>query len=104
MAHGSQRDYISGATVKLTASITHPVTGAPVDPPGGVTLVALKVGTTPVTLPGTVAFTLVTPGEYVLSLATTGYAPGGYTWRAQAEDANGDVALSEDTFVLRAPA
>lgn len=97
----SDRDYISGATVKLTAAIRDPATRAPLDPPGGVHLAALVLGSTTLTLPATTDFTKITPGEYVLSLSTTGFAAGAYTWRARAVDANGDVALAEDTFVVR---
>lgn len=97
----SNRDYISGATVKLTAAIRNPLTRAPEDPPGGVHLDALVLGGTTLPLPTTVTFTKITPGEYVLSLDTTGYAAGAYTWRARALDANNDVALAEDTFVVR---
>ncbi len=100
----SDRDYISGATIKLTAVISDPVTRAPVDPPGGVDLDALVLAGTDLTLPPDVAFTMVTPGEYVFSLDTVGFAAGAYTWRAKATDVNDDVALSEDTFVIRAAA
>lgn len=100
----NDRDYIVGSTVKLVCGITEPLTRAPIDPPGGVALVALVLSTSSVALPTTVVFTKVTPGEYVLSLQTVGFLPGVYTWRARATDANGDVALSEDTFVLRSAA
>lgn len=97
----NDRDYIAGATIKLIVAIRDPETGAPLDPPGGVTLDGLVLGTVAVTLPSEVEFTLRTPGEYVLPLQTAGFVPGTYTWRAKAVDENDDVALSEDTFVVR---
>lgn len=100
----NDRNYIVGATVKLVVGITDPFDRSPVDPPGGVTLVGLILAGTNMTLPGDVTFDKITPGEYRLSLQTTGFAPGSYIWRAAATDTNGDVALSEDNFVLRAAA
>jgi hypothetical protein len=98
----SDRDYISGATVKLTAAIRDPLTRAPKDPPGGVFLDALVLAGEAQTLPDPATFTKITPGEYVFALDTVGFVPGAYTWRAKAIDENGDVALAEDTFVVRA--
>lgn len=103
MATTNDRDYIVGSTVVLKVSTRDPATRAPLDP-SAVTLVALVHNAAPVTLPSVVAFAKITPGEYRLSLATGALAPGLYTWRAQATDSAGDVALSEDTFVLRPPA
>lgn len=104
MATLNDRDYIIGSTIVLRVSTRDPSTRVAVDPSGGVNLVALIEGTTHLALPTVVAFTKVTPGEYSLSLQTTSLAPGLHTWRAQAVDSAGDVALSEDTFVLRSPA
>lgn len=103
MATLNDRDYIIGSTIVLRVSTRDPRTRSPVDPEA-VTLVALVAGGAGLTLPATVAFIKVTPGEYALSLDTDDLSPGLHTWRAEAVDANGDVALSEDTFVLRAPA
>jgi hypothetical protein len=102
MASTNDRDYIVGSTVHLKVSTRDPVTRAPLDPPTPPTLDDLDLVGAEVTLPTTVLFAQVTPGEYVLALQTVGFAPGLYTWRARATDAAGDVALSEDTFVLRA--
>jgi hypothetical protein len=104
MATLNDRDYIVGSTVKLLVGTRDPATRSPLDPPTPPVLDHLSRGGTAVTLPGTTTFTLITPGFYELSLQTTGYTPGVYVWRARATDANGDVALSEDQFVLRAPA
>lgn len=100
----NDRDYIVGSTVHLKAVTRDPETRAPSDPPSPPVLDDLNLGVTNVPLPAQVAFTKVTPGEYRYSLQTEGFAPGAYTWRAKATDANGDIALSEDTFVLRARA
>lgn len=102
MATINDRDYLVGSTVRLKVSVREPGGGAPLDPPTPPTLVHLVSAGVALALPTTVAFTKVTPGQYVLSLQTVGYAPGVYSWRAQAVDANSDVALSEDAFVLRA--
>lgn len=103
MATLNDRDYIIGSTIVLRVSTRDPRSRAAVDPVS-VNLVALTAGDVHLTLPSTVAFTRVTPGEYALSLATGSLAPGLHTWRAEAVDAAGDVALSEDTFALRPPA
>lgn len=97
----NDRDYLVGSTVHLRVRTTHPETRAPLDPPSPPVLDDLNLGTTAVPLPATVAFTKITPGEYRLSLQTASLAPGVYTWRAKAVDAQGDIALSEDQFVLR---
>lgn len=102
MASTNDRDYLVGATVILKVGTRDPESRAPLDPPTPPALDALFQGPTPVTLPDPALFTLVTPGEYRFSLDTTGFAPGAYTWRAKAVDVNDDIALSEDTFVLRA--
>lgn len=98
----NDRDYLVGATVILKVGTRDPESRAPLDPPSAPTLDRLVLAGTARTLPATVAFTKITPGEWRLSLNTTGYTPGAYTWSARAVDARGDVALSEDTFVLRA--
>lgn len=98
----NDRTYLIGSTVHLRVRTTHPETRAPLDPPTPPVLDDLNLGTNPVPLPTDVTFTRITPGEYRLSLQTGSLAPGVYTWRAKAVDANGGIALNEDTFVLRA--
>lgn len=97
----NDRDYIVGATVVLKVGTRDPETRAPLDPPSPPVLDDLDLAGAEIALPSVVVFTKITPGEYRLSLQTVGFAPGVYTWRAKALDINGDVALSEDTFVLR---
>lgn len=104
MASTNARDYLVGSTVRLQVATRDPDTRAPVDPPAPPNLVHLGSPSGPMPLPTVAAFTRVTPGEYQLSLQTVGFLPGVYTWRAEAMDETGDVALSEDTFVLRTPA
>lgn len=99
----NDKDYIVGSTVHLKVATRHPETRAPLDPPDPPVLDDLDLlgSEVDIPLPGTVEFTKITPGEYRLSLQTVGFAPGVYNWRAKATDANGDIALSEDTFILR---
>lgn len=104
MATSNDRDYIVGSTIRLRVSTRDPASRAALDPPTPPVLDDLDLAGTEVALPSLVVFTKITPGEYMLSLQTATLAPGVYTWRARATDAQGDVALSEDTFVLRPPA
>lgn len=97
----NDRDYLVGSTVHLKVATREPETRAPKDPPTPPVLDSLVLGSAAVALPTTVVFAKITPGEYRFSLQTAGFAPGVYTWRARAVDEAGDVALSEDTFVLR---
>lgn len=98
----NDRDYIVGSTVHLKVGTRDPESRAPKDPPTPPTLDDLDLmGAGPIMLPDQVEFTKITPGEYRLSLQTVDMLPGVYTWRARAVDALGDVALSEDTFILR---
>lgn len=91
--------YIIGATVFLVVEVFQPNTTIPTTATS-VTLDGLYCGTTLVPVSPN-DFTN-TGGTWTFTLATTGYAPGVYTWRAKAITATG-VGLSEDTFVLRNP-
>jgi hypothetical protein len=98
----NDKDYIVGSTVHLKVGTRHPENRSPLDPPSPPVLDMLNLfGVDDLALPENVTFTKITPGEYRLSLQTTGLVPGVYTWRAKATDAAGDIALSEDTFILR---
>lgn len=108
MAKDTDREFLVGATIKLTVDTYDPDTRTPYDPGDGVVLEVVRRQAKPAvpaqTLPGSTAFTRKSTGVFFFRLDTTGYTPGTYVWRARAHDDVLGTALRQDTFVLVAPA
>ena len=95
----TKRQWLVGATVVLTVTVTDPDSSELTDP-DTIVVSSLRIGTTEITPVPTP--TQVSTGVYRVSIDTDGFTPGTYHWTVVATNADGEKALAQDYFVLAA--